>query len=231
MNVVESLKYANKTYFCPMNTTLKNKFDSIIFDLDGTLWDSTNNVAKAWQKAKEEVDYVPDDFTQTTIRSITGMTYKAIFEKLVPYLDEEKRNEFKALCAKYELETLNAIGGDLYPQLDETLKYLQTNYKLFIVSNCQNGYIETFFKVSGLEHYFMGHQCYGTKSRPKFENILDIINDHHLTAPVYIGDTMGDYEAAKKAGVPFIFAAYGFGVVDEDQWATVQQFGELRELL
>ena len=111
----------------PMNTTPKNKFDSIIFDLDGTLWDSTNNVAKAWQKAKEEVDYVPEDFTQATIRSITGMTYKAIFEKLVPYLTEERRNEFKAICAKYELETLNAIGGDLYPELEETLKYLQTN--------------------------------------------------------------------------------------------------------
>jgi phosphoglycolate phosphatase len=214
-----------------MNNTLKNKFDSIIFDLDGTLWDSTNNVAKAWQKAKEEVDYVPEDFTQATIRSITGMTYKAIFEKLVPYLTEEKRNEFKALCAKYELEILNTIGGDLYPKLEETLKYLQTNYKLFIVSNCQSGYIETFFKVSGLAHYFMGHQCYGTKSQPKFENILDIISDHRLTAPVYVGDTMGDYEAAKKAGVPFIFAAYGFGVVNEDQLATIQQFIELRELL
>jgi len=214
-----------------MNNTLKNKFDSIIFDLDGTLWDSTNNVAKAWQKAKEEVDYVPEDFTQATIRSITGMTYKAIFEKLVPYLNEKNRNEFKALCAKYELETLNSIGGDFYPQLEETLKYLQANYKLYIVSNCQNGYIETFFKVSGLEHYFMGHQCYGTKSQPKWENIQDIINDHHLIAPVYVGDTMGDYEAAKKANVPFIFAAYGFGIVSEDQAATIQQFSELKELL
>ena len=214
-----------------MSTTLKNKYDSIIFDLDGTLWDSTNNVAKAWRQAKEEVDYVKDDFTQATIRSITGMTYKAIFEKLLPYLAEEKREAFKAIAAKYELETLHTKGGDLYPELEETLKYLSANYKLYIVSNCQSGYIEVFFKISGLEHYFGGHQCYGTKSLPKADNIRDIVNDHNLKSPVYVGDTMGDYKAATEAGVPFIFAAYGFGVVEEDQVATLQQFSELRELL
>ena len=214
-----------------MSTTLKNKYDSIIFDLDGTLWDSTNNVAKAWQQAKEEVDYVKDDFTQATIRSITGMTYKAIFEKLLPYLTEEKREAFKAIAAKYELETLHTKGGDLYPELEETLKYLSANYKLYIVSNCQSGYIEVFFKTSGLEHYFGGHQCYGTKSLPKADNIRDIVNDHNLKSPVYVGDTMGDYKAATEAGVPFIFSAYGFGVVEEDQVATLQQFGELRDLL
>ncbi|MDB5010344.1 MAG: gph [Mucilaginibacter sp.] len=214
-----------------MNISLKNKFDSIIFDLDGTLWDSTSNVAKAWQKAKEQVDYVTDDFSQQTIRSITGMTYKAIFEKLVPYLTEEKRNEFKALAAKYELEILHNEGGELYPELEETLKYLLTKYKLYIVSNCQNGYIEVFFKISGMSPYFSGHQCYGTKSQPKAENIKDIINDHNLKAPVYVGDTMGDYDAATKAGVPFIFAAYGFGEVNEDQIATIQQFKELADIL
>jgi phosphoglycolate phosphatase len=214
-----------------MITSFKNKYDSIIFDLDGTLWDSTGNVAKAWQQAKEEVDYVPEDFTRETIRSITGMTYKAIFEKLVPYLSEEKRTEFKALCAKYELETLYSKGGELYPELENTLKYLFEKYRLFIVSNCQSGYIEVFFKTSGLEHYFSGHQCYGTKNQPKWENINDIVTDHGLIAPVYVGDTMGDYDAAKKAGVPFIFAAYGFGVVNEDQLATIQQFAELKELL
>ncbi len=88
-----------------------------------------------------------------------------------------------------------------------------------------------FFKISGLAHYFNGHQCYGTKSLPKADNIKDIVNDHHLTAPVYVGDTMGDYNAATKAGVPFIFAAYGFGTVKEDQVATVNALGELIDIL
>jgi phosphoglycolate phosphatase len=214
-----------------MDSSLKNKFDSIIFDLDGTLWDSTANVAVAWQAAKNEVDYVPDDFTQATIRSITGMTYKSIFEKLLPYLDEEQRNAFKAIAAVKEIEILQQNGGELYPKLEETLQYLVAKYKLFVVSNCQNDYIETFLEFSQLGHYFSGHQCYGTKSQPKSENIKDIINDHHLTAPVYVGDTMGDFEACKKAEVPFIFAAYGFGVVETGQIATLKTVGDLTDIL
>jgi phosphoglycolate phosphatase len=214
-----------------MSISLKNKFDSIIFDLDGTLWDSTANVAIAWQKAEEQVDFVNKEFTVDTIRSITGMTYKAIFEVLLPELDENQREEFKAIAAKYEIETLIEKGGELYPQLEFVLQYLQTKYKLFIVSNCQNNYIEAFLNFSGLGHYFLAHQCYGTKNAPKAENIMDIVNDHDLKSPVYVGDTMGDFTSSQKAGVPFIFAAYGFGKVEEGQIATIEHFIDLIELL
>ena len=214
-----------------MNTSLKNKYDSIIFDLDGTLWDSTGVVAEAWQAAKEQVDFIKEDVTADMVKGITGMTYKAIFEKLFPYLTDEKREEYKAIAAKYELEILHTKGGQLYPQLEETLKYLSAKYKLYIVSNCQSGYIEVFFKTSGLEKYFLGHQCYGTKNMPKADNIKDIVKDHDLKAPVYVGDTMGDYNAAVGAGVPFIFAAYGFGKVDEDQVATLDKVSDLAQLV
>jgi phosphoglycolate phosphatase len=214
-----------------MTTDLRDRFDSIIFDLDGTLWDSTANVASAWQKAKEEVDYIKEDITQQTVRSITGMAYDAIFDKLFPYLNVELRNEFKALCARYELEVLNTKGGELYPYLKPTLQYLQTKYKLFIVSNCQCGYIETFLRLNNLNSTFIAHQCYGTKGQPKFQNIIDIVQDNKLTAPVYVGDTQGDYDSAAKAGVPIIFAAYGFGTTNGQPVATIKQFNELKELL
>lgn len=214
-----------------MNTSLKNTYDSIIFDLDGTLWDSTGVVAEAWQTAKNEVDFINEDITADMVKGITGMTYKAIFEKLFPYLTDEKREEYKAIAAKYELEVLHNKGGELYPKLEETLQYLVQKYRLFIVSNCQSGYIEVFFKTSGLEKYFQGHQCYGTKNAPKADNIKDIVNDHGLKAPVYVGDTMGDYNAAVGAGVPFIFAAYGFGKVEEGQVATLEQVSDLVELV
>lgn len=206
-------------------------FDSIIFDLDGTLWDSTANVALAWQKAKQEVDYVQDDITRQTVRSITGMAYDAIYDKLYPYLDTDTRNHFKGLCARHELETLQELGGDLYPNLEETLTYLQGKYRLFIVSNCQSGYIELFLNRDGMDRFFEAHQCYGTKSQPKFQNILDIVADYDLKAPAYIGDTTGDRDSAQKAGVPFIYAAYGFGVVEDGFVARIQQFEELKEIL
>jgi phosphoglycolate phosphatase len=174
---------------------------------------------------------VAEVMTVEKVRSITGLAYNVIFDRLFPYLDTEKRTDLMAICAKVELEILHTKGGELYPSLDETLGYLASKYKLFIVSNCQTGYIEVFLKLSKMGHYFMGHQCYGTKGNPKSENIKDIVNDYNLTAPVYVGDTMGDYDAATKAGVPFIFADYGFGKVEEGQIATISTFSELVEIL
>lgn len=214
-----------------MDLSLKNKFDSIIFDLDGTLWDSTGNVALAWQAAISNVDYIDELMTRERVRSITGMTYDAIFDKLFPALTEEQKAEVKGLCGKYELEILHEKGGELYAGLDEALAALSKKYKLFIVSNCQSGYIEVFFKISQMEHYFAGHQCFGTKNMPKADNIKDIVNDHNLQAPVYVGDTMGDYTSATKAGVPFIFCDYGFGKVEEGQVATISKMSDLMELL
>jgi phosphoglycolate phosphatase len=214
-----------------MDTSLKNKFDSIIFDLDGTLWDSTGNVALAWQSAIDQVDYVDEVMTVEKVKSITGMAYNVIFDKLFPYLTTAQRSELMALCARVELEILHTKGGELYPLLNDTLAYLAESYRLFIVSNCQSGYIEVFLKLSQMGHYFEGHQCYGTKGQPKAENIKDIVNDYNLVTPVYIGDTLGDHDSAAKAGVPFIFASYGFGVVDSGMVATVDKFDELKELL
>ena len=103
------------------------------------------------------------------------MAYNVIFEKLFPNLDTESRTELMAKCAKSELETLNTEGGDLYPGLDETLAYLAPKYKMFIVSNCQSGYIEMFLKSSQMEHYFDGHQCFGTKRATPKPRILKIL--------------------------------------------------------
>lgn len=212
--------------------SLKNKFDSIIFDLDGTLWDSTGNVALAWEKARQQVGYDEvDSITRERVRSITGMAYDAIFEVLLPDMDIERRNYFKAVCAQNEIDTLDETGGDLYPRLEETIKYLAGKYKLYIVSNCQSGYIETFLSHCPVAGHFSAHQCYGTKGQPKAENIKDIVNDHNLNSPVYVGDTWGDHDSAKKAGVPFIFANYGFGEVDGEQIATISGLDDLIELL
>lgn len=222
-------RYVSTPTFAPMSQN--QKFDSIIFDLDGTLWDSTANVAQGWQRAKEKVNYIQQDIDQQLVRSITGMAYDAIFDKLYPYLDEETRNEFKTLCAQHELDILHEKGGAHYPALAETLTYLKNKYRLFIVSNCQSGYIEIFLAIENMADYFEGHQCYGTKGQPKFQNILDIVADNNLQAPVYVGDTTGDRDSAAKAGVPFIFAAYGFGVVEDGYMARIDEFKQLQQIL
>ena len=53
-----------------------------------------------------------------------------------------------------------------------------------------------------------------------------------LKNPVYVGDTQGDYEACQKAGVPFIFAEYGFGATkDNNYYGKISSFMELKKLV
>lgn len=204
--------------------------DSIIFDLDGTLWDSTGTVAKAWQAAIKKVDFVTESITQAKVQSITGLQYDVIFQRLFPDLSEEKREELKKHCAAEELAYMRNYGGQLYEGLEETLRYLKEKYRLFIVSNCQSGYIEAFLAHHAVEHFFEDFACFGDAEKPKAENIRQIIFRNGLSTPVYVGDTQGDCDASAANGIPFVFASYGFGQVDK-QDARIDRITDLRELL
>lgn len=211
---------------------MKRPFDSIIFDLDGTLWDATATVTQAYHTVQHRVDYLSQEtVTLAAVQAVTGQPYQVAYDRLFPTLPAEHLNEFRALCAREELVAAQQHGGRLYPGLAETIRYLAARYRLFIVSNCQVGYVEAFFRHSGLGTYFEGHQCFGTKMQPKFQNILDIISQYALQAPVYVGDTSSDFEASQKSGIPFVFAAYGFGDVPAvkaseriDQVSDLQNF-------
>ncbi|WP_439881767.1 HAD family hydrolase [Pontibacter sp. MBLB2868] len=209
---------------------MKDKFDSIIFDLDGTLWDSTATIATAWQAAINQLDFVHRTITAEDVRAIAGMQYDAIYHKLFPELAGEEREQLQRLCAKLELEMLHEKGGELYPELAETLEYLQERYTLAIVSNCQSGYIEAFLEHYSLRSYFADHECYGSRGFPKADNILEVVKRNQMKTPVYIGDTTGDYESSQKAEVPFILAAYGFGTVAADV-TRIAKLSDLTDLL
>ena len=53
-----------------------------------------------------------------------------------------------------------------------------------------------------------------TGDKGNISNISLIARTYDMKSPVYVGDTMGDFLSCRKAGVPFVFASYGFGQVD-----------------
>lgn len=204
--------------------------DSIIFDLDGTLWDATGTVARAWQSAIEKTNFVKDPITQADVQSITGLPYNVIYERLFPNLEEGQRTELKKRCRTEEIRQVREFGGDLYEDLEDTLQHLKKKYRLFIVSNCQSGYIEAFMEHHKLKQYFDDCECFGNFDKPKHENILEIIRRNRLKSAVYVGDTLGDLEASQKSGIPFIYAAYGFGDPGP-QLYTIGKISDLKDML
>lgn len=206
------------------------KFDSIIFDLDGTLWDSTVEVAKTWSAIIAKYNLSRKEVTVEDLKPCMGKLLDEIARILLPDLDEEMQMKIIKECCQYENEYLREHGATLYDKLEETLEKLANDYKLFIVSNCQDGYIESFFNSHGLDKYFIDYECPGRTGLPKSENIKLVVERNNLKNPVYVGDTQGDANAAKGANVPFIYAKYGFGDVEEFQ-AKIESFEELLKIV
>lgn len=189
------------------------KCDGVLFDLDGTLWDSTEAVTRSWRrvlKAQPDVLRLP---THSDIVGVMGMTADTLTNSLMPYLSLERRLEIFDLCAADENEELRKSGGIIYEGLEDTLKILKKRVKLAIISNCNREYIDCFFDAHKLDKYFDDWESIGRNGHEKWENILIVSERNNISSPVYVGDTHWDKEAAERAGVPFIHAAYGFGVV------------------
>lgn len=204
--------------------------DSIIFDLDGTLWDSSEAVTVSWNQTIDKLGVTRDKLTVEDIKGIMGLTIEAIAAKFFPNLDDKQRLDIVNQCCEDECLLLQETGAVLFPKLEEVLKELSKKYKLFIVSNCQCGYIESFFKAHKLEKYFLDFENPGRTGLTKGENIKLIIERNNLKNPIYVGDTAGDQKAAKAAGIPFVYARYGFGEVKEYDY-TIDSFEELLRIV
>ncbi len=187
----------------------------IIFDLDGTMWDSSEEVAEAYNIALEKIG-LPKRFTKSDIMSSMG---KTMIEIAHIFFDSEgpgRAVDIMQKCIDEENEYLKTHSGKVYSGLEEALIELkERGFFIACVSNCQAGYIEAFYRATGLGKYFDDKECWGGTGLEKAENIRLVVKRNALERAVYVGDTLGDYNSADSAGVGFIHAAYGFGKVPD----------------
>ena len=192
------------------------KTESLIFDIDGTLWDSRELVAQGYniQLRQEGYDHLcvtAEDFLPLFGKVMTEIA-DVIFEELPP----EIRYPLMERCMDTENKYLHQHPCQIgYPGVKQMMEQLAKSHRLFIVSNSQCGYPELCMDKLGLTSYISGHLCFGDTGTEKGETIRRLMQQHGITSAVYIGDTQGDLEAARQAGIPFVFAAYGFGTPEE----------------
>lgn len=200
--------------------------DSIIFDLDGTLWDASETVVRAFNDSIVEIGF-DINLNALDIRKFSGMKMDDIFAQHFNFIPKEKLQNFEDIYSTREKKYLSESGGRLFPKVRETLEKLSKTHRLFIVSNCLSGYIESFLDYYDLNPYFEDFECFGNRGLPKDENIRLIVTRNDLQNPVYVGDTIWDKESSEKAGVDFIYATYGFGKIDNAEF----QIGNFEDLL
>lgn len=202
----------------------------IIFDLDGTLWDSGQSVAESWniETARNGAEY---HFVAEDIQSVMGLTMNEIADHLMPDLPEDERYPLIRKCEKYEIEYIYEHGGNLFPGVRETLARLMADgHRLSIVSNCQAGYIEAFLHSMKMGEFFCDYEEWGRTHLSKAENIRLVMERNGEEHAIYVGDIQRDADSAAAAGIPCIAAEFGFGHI-QDPIARIYEFGELIECL
>ena len=204
------------------------KPDSLVFDLDGTLWDTCDACAVAWNivLAREGTSY--REITGDDVRKVTGRSHEDCIRLTFPDFEEPVLQRLITETMTEDVLQINRLGGELYPGVADGLRALKERHRLFIVSNCQSGYIEMFLEMSGLGELFEDFECWGNTGEPKSENLRRVIERNSLQSPVMVGDTPGDQSAAIANEIPFAFVEYGFQTCHApDQ--SFASFGDLVE--
>jgi phosphoglycolate phosphatase len=201
------------------------KFDAIIFDIDGTLWDATNASARGWNNATKSLD-IDKKITEKDIKKVIGAPFDICVEYTYPGLQKKHPTLIEALN-KHELDVIKKEGGDCYLGVKEGLEKLAKHYAIYLVSNCQGWYLSSFLEHCDIAQFISGMDCNGLSGLPKDQMLTRMKEKYAMEHPVYIGDTKGDESSAKKANMDFIHVSYGFGEADH----YIAQCGSFDEIL
>lgn len=202
----------------------------VIFDMDGTLWNTTDEVVISWQEVVDGLG-LEKKITAEEIDRFMGQPMSVFFENMFPTASAELLKTLEKECEKHENEYIACHGGKLYPGIRKTLEALKNmGYHLYIVSNSQDGYVEALFASTDLAEFFDDYEMYGRTKKLKDENIRLVMKRNALDKAYYVGDTQGDMDASLKAGAKFIFASYGFGKAENAEY-VINSLSELVDIL
>ncbi len=199
----------------------------VIFDLDGTLWNSSANVAASWNVVIEQELGKANALTAEDILQYMGLTMTEIADLHFGFLPEKERYELSHKCEVFENGYITEHGGVLYEGVEETLaKLKEMGVQMAVVSNCQEGYIKAFLDSMDMWKYFVDYEEWGRTFLSKADNIKLVMERNGASKGIYVGDIQKDSDSAHKAGVECIYASYGFGEIN-DAIATLKSFDEL----
>lgn len=201
------------------------KPDSLIFDMDGTLWDAVDTYAQCWTQVFNQ-NGIDGTLTRHHIQGYMGMEAKQIYREMYPHLSEDVITKiYQEIVVEID-KILPVVGGTLYPDVLECIKKLSEKYQLFMLSNCQKGSIRDFIAFTKTSPYFIDYIEYGSNFQPKHVNMKTLIEKHKLQAPMYIGDTESDRKQSDLAQVPYVFVTWGFGTTN----SYALKFDSMQEL-
>lgn len=185
------------------------RYRLIVFDWDGTLFDSAAVIAECIQLAAREMALpVPD---RRTASHVIGLGLNDSLRHAMPSLPPERYAEFLALYRRYFIEredTLSLFAG--VPALLEALK--RRGHLLAVATGKPRRGLDRALQASGLGALFAATRCGDeTRSKPDPAMLLELMTELAVerTNLLMIGDTSHDLGMAQNAGVDAVAVGYG----------------------
>lgn len=203
----------------------------LVFDLDGTLVDSKEDIANAVNVALESFDLPP--LPNPVIYSYVGDGASALIRRALPTekadLLPEVLDRFLAYYQRHLLDTTRA-----YPGVVEALRKWAGIYRMAVLTNKGVAMTQEILSGLSLDGYFFevrGGDSFGTK-KPDPEGLLHILREAGVEAQeaIMIGDSRNDVQAGRAAGALTCGVTYGLGAsgfADHSPDFTVDRFPDL----
>ena len=139
--------------------------ESLVFDMDGTLWDNVDNYVISWNRALDNLGY-PPTLTRKQMIAEMGKEVRKIVEDLFPDVSAEK---IDLLLDEIDVEynkLVPTMKSKVYHHVIEGLNQLKTKYKLFLLSNCEEGGLVNFMNYTKTNHLSLDYMEYGQNTMP-----------------------------------------------------------------
>jgi len=192
------------------------RYQSILFDLDGTLVNSLRDIANAVNHARAELNL--EALPESAVRGFVGDGVTMLIARAFPEaLRKQAHDIFGAHYAAHLTDCTES-----YPCVEETLVLLRYDgLKLGVVTNKPTDFSETILKNLGLRQYF-GAVVGGDAPVPRkpapdalLLALKQMGHDGPAASVLMVGDGRNDVLAAKAAGMDCAAVSYGFGDVTE----------------
>lgn len=180
----------------------------VIFDLDGTLYQTHLTTALATQKALLELGL--PEVSNDLITSLIGEKIESFCNKIAPNIDANIKAELVDRIRFYESEFISK-EGKLFDGIETMLYELNhMGYLLIICSNGSNEYVDKVLKSFGIAKLFTHIRC-RDNYKTKAEIISELLQEIEPWFAIVVGDRIYDIDAAKKNRIPSIAVTYGYG--------------------
>lgn len=195
-----------------MGDWAKRRYDAVVFDLDGTLLDTLDDLTDSTNAVMAQ--YHMPQYTREQVCSFVGNGIRRLLQQAVPGGTENPQFEqvFESFCTYYNMHCMDST--EPYPGIMALLSWLdKEGYQVAIVSNKAD------FAVKKLRDLYFGDlvpvaigEREGCRRKPAPDSVLQALEELHipLGRAVYVGDSDVDVQTAMNARIPCIAVTWGF---------------------